>query len=311
MKDIVKMPISISRANYWLGKAEEYLLNSEKSKSFYESAAIYNTTYYGLLANAKLSKKINFKLIDQKLTSEIPDEEFIKKLSVLKLLSLANEKKYSIRFINGLFATKMSKNEVVLVLNVLKDVNRTDLFIRACKKATQIDASFQKYLFPYPNNINHALNEPLITAIAKQESEFYPNAISRSGALGIVQVMPSTAKNTAKKLGIKYNKKKLLNDVDYNIHIGSKYLNSLIDYYDGSKILAIASYNAGPTNVNKWIKQYGDPRNIETNAINWIELIPFNETRNYVQRVIENYIIYQQVFINAAIKNKVNINELF
>lgn len=311
MKDIVKMPISISRVNYWLGKTEEYLLNSEKSKSFYESAAIYNTTYYGLLANAKLNKKINFKLIDQKLTSEIPDEEFIKKLSVLKLLSLANEKKYSIRFINGLFATKISKNEVVLILNVLKDVNRTDLFIRACKKATQIDASFQKYLFPYPNNINHALNEPLITAIAKQESEFYPNAISRSGALGIVQVMPSTAKNTAKKLGIKYNKKKLLNDIDYNIHIGSKYLYSLIDYYDGSKILAIASYNAGPTNVNKWIKQYGDPRNIETNAINWIELIPFNETRNYVQRVIENYIIYQQVFINAAIKNKVNINELF
>ena len=170
---------------------------------------------------------------------------------------------------------------------------------------------FQKYLFQYPININHALNEPLITAIAKQESEFYPNAISRSGALGIVQVMPSTAKNTAKKLGIKYNKKKLLNDIDYNIHIGSKYLYSLIDYYDGSKILAIASYNAGPTNVNKWIKQYGDPRNIETNAINWIELIPFNETRNYVQRVIENYIIYQQVFINAAIKNKVNINELF
>ena len=123
--------------------------------------------------------------------------------------------------------------------------------------------------------------------------------------------MPSTAKNTAKKLGIKYNKKKLLNDIDYNIHIGSKYLYSLIDYYDGSKILAIASYNAGPTNVNKWIKQYGDPRNIETNAINWIELIPFNETRNYVQRVIENYIIYQQVFINEAIKNKVNINELF
>ena len=84
MKAIVKMPISISRVNYWLGKTEEYLLNSEKSKSFYESAAIYNTTYYGLLANAKLNKKINFKLIDQKLTSEIPDEEFIKKIKCFK-----------------------------------------------------------------------------------------------------------------------------------------------------------------------------------------------------------------------------------
>ena len=311
MKNIVKMPISISRANYWLGKAEEHSLNNESSKSFYEAAANYNTTFYGLLANAKLNKKVNFNLMDVELISETPDKEFLKKLSVLKLLSLANEKKYSIRFINGLFKTKMSKNEVVLILSTLKNTKRTDLFIRACKKATQSDASFQKYLFPYPNNINNALNEPLITAIAKQESEFYANAISKSGALGIVQVMPSTAKITAKKLGIKYNKKKLLNDIDYNIHLGSKYLNSLIDYYDGSKVLAIASYNAGPTNVNKWIKLYGDPRDIETNPINWIELIPFNETRNYVQRVIENYIVYQQVFINTATKNKINIKELF
>ena len=148
-------------------------------------------------------------------------------------------------------------------------------------------------------------------AIAKQESEYYTKAQSSSGALGIVQVMPSTAKITAKKLGVKYSKNRLLNDTEYNLYIGSKYFYSLMKYYDESIILAIAGYNAGPTNVNRWIKQYGDPRDKAVDIINWIELIPFTETRNYVQRVIENYIVYQQVFINIAIKNKTNIKELF
>ena len=123
--------------------------------------------------------------------------------------------------------------------------------------------------------------------------------------------MPNTAKISAKEIGLKYNKDKLLNDAAYNLTIGSNYLSSLIDYYKGSLILAIASYNAGPTNVNKWIKLFGDPRKQSINYINWIESIPYTETRNYVQRVLENYIVYQQVVIDNAISNKKNINELF
>jgi soluble lytic murein transglycosylase len=135
-------------------------------------------------------------------------------------------------------------------------------------------------------------------------------AKSRSGALGLIQVMPNTAKITAKKIGIKFDKNKLLNDTDYNLLIGSQYLSSLINYYEGSIVLAIAGYNAGPTNVNKWIKLYGDPREKSIDFINWIESIPFTETRNYVQRVIENYIIYQKVIIDMKINNTKNINEL-
>ena len=312
MREIVKMPISIARANYWLGKANEYKNNIKVANSYYDIASNYNTTFYGLLSNAKLNKNIKLSLMNNDILNEDPSKEFQKKLNVLELLSSANEKKYSIRFINGLFNEKVTKNEALLILNKLKEIKRTDLFIRACKKSIKIDIDFQDYLFPYPNNgIFNNLNNPLITAIAKQESEFYPYARSRSGAIGLVQVMPSTAKITAKKLGIVYNKNKLGNDIEYNVLIGSKYLESLIEYYNGSLILAIASYNAGPTNVNKWIKLYGDPRDEAINVINWIELIPFTETRNYVQRVIENYIVYQQVFIDTAIKNKVNIKELF
>ena len=240
------------------------------------------------------------------------NKDFTQKINILRLLSKANEKKYSLRFINGLFKKTLNNKQIKEILNILLTEKRTDLYIRACKKAIKIDVYYQRCLFPLPHNIkfNNQINASLIMAIAKQESEFFPKAISRSGALGLVQLMPNTAKNTAKKLGINYDKNKLLNDTHYNLLLGSKYLSSLISYYNGSIILAVASYNAGPTNVNKWIKMYGDPRNKDISYINWIELIPFNETRNYVQRVIENYIVYQQVLINRAIKNKKNIKEL-
>ena len=198
---------------------------------------------------------------------------------------------------------------------MLKKEKRTDLYLRTCKKAIRTDVYFQKCLFPFPFNIklnviHNNVNTSFILAIAKQESEFFINAKSRSGALGLVQVMPNTAKITAKNIGVKYDKKKLLNDTEYNLLIGSNYLSSLINYYKGSIVLAIAGYNAGPTNVNKWIKIYGDPRDKSINFIDWIESIPFKETRNYVQRVIENYVVYQKVIIDIKMKNIKNINEL-
>ena len=315
MKNIVKMPISISRVNYWLGVTEETLMNMEKSKSYYKQAGVYNTTYYGLLANIKMSKETDFEPIKITEVSNNISNTFIKKLNVLKLLSRADEQKYSLRFINGLFNNQLTKTEILLALDMLKKEKRTDLYLRTCKKAIRTDVYFQKCLFPFPFNIklnvvHNNVNTSFILAIAKQESEFFINAKSRSGALGLVQVMPNTAKITAKNIGVKYDKKKLLNDTEYNLLIGSNYLSSLINYYKGSIVLAIAGYNAGPTNVNKWIKIYGDPRDKSINFINWIESIPFKETRNYVQRVIENYVVYQKVIIDIKMKNIKNINEL-
>jgi len=315
MKNIVKMPISISRVNYWLGVTEETLMNMEESKSYYKQAGVYNTTYYGLLANIKMSKETNFEPIKITEVSNNISNTFIKKLNVLKLLSRADEQKYSLRFINGLFNNQLTKTEILLALDMLKKEKRTDLYLRTCKKAIRTDVYFQKCLFPFPFNIklnviHNNVNTSFILAIAKQESEFFINAKSRSGALGLVQVMPNTAKITAKNIGVKYDKKKLLNDTEYNLLIGSNYLSSLINYYKGSIVLAIAGYNAGPTNVNKWIKIYGDPRDKSINFIDWIESIPFKETRNYVQRVIENYVVYQKVIIDIKMKNIKNINEL-
>jgi len=316
MENIVKMPISISRVNYWLGITEESLLNNDKAHAYYNIASKYSSTYYGLLANVKINKKSEFRVMNNTNLNNKNISNYNEILNTLKLISRADEQKYSLRFLNGVFKKKISNEKIILILNILMQENRIDLYLRACKKAIRIDIYFQKCLYPYPhnikiNNINSNLEEALLLAIAKQESEFFITAKSRAGALGLVQVMPNTAKISAKEMGLKYNKDKLLNDAAYNLTIGSNYLSSLIDYYKGSLILAIASYNAGPKNVNKWIKLFGDPREQSINYINWIESIPFTETRNYVQRVLENYIVYQQVVIDNAISNKKNINELF
>jgi soluble lytic murein transglycosylase len=315
MKNIVKMPISISRANYWLGQTEDALMNNPEAQAYYKKASLNNTTFYGLLAKLKTDNHEN-NILKKNLTLEGQHIEINNDiLNTLKLIIKADEQKFSLKFLNSLFKQKLSNKNILHILKILKQGNRIDLYLRACKKAVRIDSYFQKCLFPFPdnlefNNINRIVNPALLISIAKQESEFFVNAKSPSGALGLVQVMPNTAKITAKKIGIKYDKNKLFNDANYNLTIGSNYLYSLINNYEGSIILAIAAYNAGPTNVNKWLKKNGDPRKEEVNYITWIESIPYTETRNYVQRVLENFIIYQQIIIDNSIRNKKNIGDL-
>ncbi|WP_374129982.1 lytic transglycosylase domain-containing protein [Sphingomonas sp. 28-62-20] len=131
----------------------------------------------------------------------------------------------------------------------------------------------------------------MIHAIARQESQFDRAAISRAGARGLMQLMPGTARETATKLGLSYDGNALTSDPDYNIQLGSTYFQRMFDNY-GSYPLAVAAYNAGPGNVNKWLKANGDPRTGEIDIIDWIEAIPIFETKNYVQRVLENAVVY-------------------
>ena len=133
----------------------------------------------------------------------------------------------------------------------------------------------------------------LVLAIVRQESEYDTEAISHAGARGLMQLMPATARNVAKKAGLRYSKVKLTTDPDYNLTLGQSYIAELIDDYGGYLPMAIAAYNAGPHRVRQWIKQNGDPRDADVDAIDWIELIPFKETRNYVQRVLENVQVYR------------------
>jgi soluble lytic murein transglycosylase len=134
---------------------------------------------------------------------------------------------------------------------------------------------------------------PLVLAVIRQESEFYVRATSHAGARGLMQVMPATAKAVAKANRMPYDRDRLTGDADYNLIIGQVYLSSVIKDFDGSYPMAIAAYNAGPQRVNRWLRTFGDPRKGEIDIIDWVELIPFSETRNYVQRVLENLSVYR------------------
>ena len=133
----------------------------------------------------------------------------------------------------------------------------------------------------------------LTLAIIRQESAFQTDALSPAGALGLMQLMPATAKSVATQLGLPFSKSRLTADATYNMTLGRSYLDGLIESYSGSYVLAIAGYNAGPRRVQEWLSQNRDPRLDSVDAIDWVESIPLSETRNYVQRVLENLQVYR------------------
>jgi soluble lytic murein transglycosylase len=176
-------------------------------------------------------------------------------------------------------------------------LDRPDLAVSAAKRSSQVAGVMLPEL-GWPVSANVKGNSPeraLIHATIRQESAFEVQAVSRAGARGMMQLMPATAKSIAKSLGLPHSDHKLLNDPHYNIQLGQTYLGRLIDEFDGSYVLALAAYNAGPARARQWMRDNGDPRRSNVDVIDWIELISFEETRNYVQRVLENLQVYRHV----------------
>ena len=137
------------------------------------------------------------------------------------------------------------------------------------------------------------MEAPLVLAVIRQESAFYVRAKSHAGARGLMQVMPATAKRVARANRMPYDRARLTGDSNYNLIIGQVYLSGVIEQFAGSYPMALAAYNAGPHRVKRWLRTFGDPRKGEIDIIDWVELIPFTETRNYVQRVLENLSVYR------------------
>jgi len=148
-------------------------------------------------------------------------------------------------------------------------------------------------------SLRYAVDAALIRAVIRHESAGDFRAVSHKGAQGLMQLMPGTARRVARQIKVGYSRKKLLSDPEYNLRLGRFYLAGLIDKYGGSYILALAAYNAGPARANRWMKDFGDPRTPEVDPVDWIESIPFNETRNYVQRILESLIVYH-LFLGVA-----------
>jgi peptidoglycan lytic transglycosylase len=198
------------------------------------------------------------------------------------------------KLINHLIENTTSKYEAVLAGDLGAKAGKTYLSVRGAKKALQDNVVLIKAGYPTPKTPKVELERALTLAITRQESEFDRRAQSPANALGYMQLLPGTAKETAKKLGMGFSIDRLY-EPDYNMTLGSAYLQRMVDSYDGSYVMAIASYNAGPGNVRKWAKAFGTPGDNVDGAVNWIEKIPFAETRNYVQRVLENMQVYRHI----------------
>ncbi|MGB8275622.1 MAG: lytic transglycosylase domain-containing protein, partial [Alphaproteobacteria bacterium] len=187
-----------------------------------------------------------------------------------------------------------SPAEVALVGDLAAEEGRPDLAVAMSKRAVRAGVLLVEQAYPVPHMPKADDPEPaLVLAMMRQESAFDTLAESSAGAKGLLQLMPTTAKQMARSLGMRFSHQRLHSDPDYNIKLGTAYLSGLLNQYDGSYVLALAAYNAGPARLRGWMKDFGDPRSPDVDAVDWIELIPYGETRDYVQRVLENLQVYR------------------
>ena len=300
---IVKTPISRSRGIYWLARAYEDRSDLIKSKKLYYLAATkYPYTFYGQIAALEL--KQDYLIISD--TIELPQytqniNKYINNNELTRgawIISQYGGQILSRIYINSAMKQAHNISEVYCVVKAIARLNNLHYSAWAAKHAMQKHVLIKNYAFPTPYTFSKVLVEiPLIYSIIRQESVFDQYAISSAQAMGLMQIMKSTACDIAKNIGIKCRLSKLTTSSNYNICLGSDYINQMILRYQGSYLLAIASYNCGIHNVDKWLKIYGDPRKSKNHreVLNWIEHIPFYETRNYVQRVLENLHIYRSI----------------
>ncbi len=293
-----KSPQTRAKGLYWAGRAAERAGKREIAASYFTEAAEFYDQFYGQLALEKLGRKPILPL-DRNFTIEVSGAErnAFERSEVVKAtawLGRSGQHQDQTLFVRALASNAATGAEHVLGAELARKINRPDLGLLIGKSARE--DGLPGYLTPsYPVLSvpdEHRGNWTMIHAIARQESQFDTQAMSRVGARGLMQLMPGTARETAPRAGVSYSLSDLTGNPHYNMKLGSTYFGGLMQQYGGSYILAVAAYNAGPGNVNKWIRAHGDPRLPGVDKIAWIEKIPFTETRNYVQRVLENAVVY-------------------
>ena len=309
--DNVGYPISTSRGAYWLGRTYEKLGNTALSNKWYQEASKYLTTYYGQLAFLKLNPNGKFELkkdmeVDNKYRYIFFNKELVK---IVYLLDELKKDKYTKFILRHLANDNIVKGSEVLAAELATNIERYDFAIQVSKIASYQKRFHNKFNYPIistPKNINGRKipESAFILSIIRQESEFDLSANSHAGAKGLMQLMPYTAKLVSKQAKLPYVKSRLTTDPEYNINLGSHYIAGLILQYDGAYPFATAAYNAGPNRVKYWKKINKNPQKKQINYVDWVELIKFRETRNYVQRVLENYNVYRYILEKKPIPMK-------
>lgn len=292
----VESPISLGRGGYWLGRAYEAAGDAAMARQWYERAAFHLTSFYGQLAAAKIDAggdpAMPARDLPEWRTSPVIRGDDVR---AAVLLHFAGEDQLALATFSNLGKSMQGEAAVGALAKLALDLGKPHYAVRVAKAAVRRGIVLYPAYYPVTDLGRYATQvEPaLAMAIARQETELNQFAISPAGARGLMQLMPGTAKKVASQIGEAYSLNRLTADWQYNARLGESYLAEQIADFGGSYAMAAAAYNAGPARVRQWINEFGDPRQPGVDFLDWLESIPFNETRDYVQRVMESLYVYR------------------
>ncbi|GLK67505.1 lytic transglycosylase domain-containing protein [Hansschlegelia plantiphila] len=293
------IPGTLSRALYWQGRALEAMGDQGSARVAYERAARYVTSYYGQIARSRLGLR-DLPIRSLPTPTATDRATFGARLSVraIDLLYRADERELALPLVAALADDLKSPGEVVLLgamTQRYKDPRATLVVGKAgINNGFAVDAlAYPTGGIPSYRPVGPSIEVPVVHAIARQESAFNPKAVSHANARGLLQMLPTTAAKTAKNAGVAFDARRLTSDASFNAQLGAAHLGELARDFNGSYVMVFAAYNAGASRVTQWVQRYGDPRKPDTDPVDWVERIPFTETRNYVQRVMENTQVYR------------------
>jgi soluble lytic murein transglycosylase len=262
----------------------------------YEAAARYPTAYYGQLARARLGMpRIELR---KPQSDPVPKDEIVR---AADMLYSVGERDTAVSFVTDLAEDSNDVPTLSAVAEVTGHHDDARAMLELGKTALGRGLALDTYAFPTigipPHSpVGPAIDRSVIYSVARTESAFNQRDKSAADAVGLMQVTPEAGRDTAKRFGVEYDWDRLVSDPVYNTQMGAAELSALLQEYKGSHIMTFAGYNAGRGRVRDWVKAYGDPRDPNVDAVDWVERIPFAETRNYVQRVMENLMVYRARF---------------
>lgn len=298
--NVTDTPLSKSRGAYWAARASEAMKRKDIANQWYQVAAQYKETYYGQLAVEQLGQSYSLPPRINPSVSTASKMTFNRDPLVKSInwLNAAGLKKDMDLFLIRLGKNAIDQASYVQAVQLANKMGRKNIAIKIAQDLQKEKGlSFYQYLYPTLTTELRDVRDvewALINAIIRQESRFDEKAQSHAGARGLMQLMPATAKETARKAGVAHQLSWLTSKPSHNIFLGSRYLKQMVDRYDGHYALAAAAYNAGPGRVDRWLKEFGDPRRGQIDYLDWVELIPIYETRNYAQRVLEAVNVYRE-----------------
>lgn len=295
----------MTKGAYWAGRAAAQAGQLQAATAYFSRAAAYPDLFYGQLGHERLGRTVAAPnvapavVVTPAQRTAFANQPLVR---AVRLLGQQGRRDEQALFVRALSESLTNDADRMLATELSSQIGRQDLAVWTARSSRNDGSPFY-YRAAFPT-LNVATSEPYLWAIshgiARQESSFDRTAVSHAGARGLMQLMPGTAQEQAGKLGYGYDFGRLTADPAYNVMLGSSYFRRLLDQWGGNYVLAVASYNAGAGNVRKWINRNGDPRRPGADIIAWIEDIPFTETRGYVQRVLENTVVYDRLNPNAS-----------